>query len=427
MIKYEMNLDNQSILESILNNYIGRNKKLIKLIEILNSINDNKVISIDGNWGCGKTVFVKQLQLLGNSTYNDKLLSCNSINVNVLKNFQNKYIVNYYNAWEYDFYNYPLLSLIHNIIKVFPEYKSKIVNKKDGNPYSFNSFLKNISCELYDSKRIVSYQDIYENITKLEDNKIALNSLIDNIVPDDKKILLIIDELDRCKPSYAVELLEIIKHFFNNSKIVFIISTNNDELSHVINNYYGTNFDGYGYLNKFYDLIVTLNEIKPSYYLERVIKIGNFDYYYNYVVYCVCDYFHLTMRQINRLMSDFKFLEDFFNTSFGGIINNDIIVKYVFLPYTLTLRLINSKRLNDFINGNGVDELLDFVDNSYEIQGIIKNEYSNRNNENIDIKKILRDKYDTFFVYNDSNNVSLNILKNTFYDTLSLLGDNTIA
>ena len=49
---------------SIEKDYLGRNKKLDKLINILNSLNSNIVISIDGDWRTGKTMFVKQLQLI---------------------------------------------------------------------------------------------------------------------------------------------------------------------------------------------------------------------------------------------------------------------------------------------------------------------------------------------------------------------------
>lgn len=64
MKKYDLEINDKNIIESIKNNYIRRNSKLNKLIEILNVQDTNKVIAIDGKWGCGKTVFVKQLQML---------------------------------------------------------------------------------------------------------------------------------------------------------------------------------------------------------------------------------------------------------------------------------------------------------------------------------------------------------------------------
>ena len=100
-------------------------------------------------------------------------------------------------------------------------------------------------------------------------------NIINNILPNDKKLIFIIDELDRCKPNYAIELLEVIKHYYSNNKIIFLLGTNNEQLSYTINNYYGSNFDGYGYLNKIYDLIIELPEINSYVYLNFRICIRN--------------------------------------------------------------------------------------------------------------------------------------------------------
>ena len=64
MKKYDMKLTEENLVDSIKKDYLGRNKKLSKLIDILNSLSSNVVISIDGNWGTGKTIFVKQLELI---------------------------------------------------------------------------------------------------------------------------------------------------------------------------------------------------------------------------------------------------------------------------------------------------------------------------------------------------------------------------
>ena len=66
-----------------------------------------------------------------------------------------------------------------------------------------------------------------------------------------------IDELDRCRPSYAVKLLEIAKLleiFFAVNGIVFVLAVNRSELLHSIKALYGTNFDARGYLRRFVDI-----------------------------------------------------------------------------------------------------------------------------------------------------------------------------
>jgi hypothetical protein len=67
--------------------------------------------------------------------------------------------------------------------------------------------------------------------------------------------VFIIDELDRCKPSFALELLEKIKHFFSVPHFVFLLVSNLEQLQIAVSNAYG-NVDSRTYLEKFYHLRV---------------------------------------------------------------------------------------------------------------------------------------------------------------------------
>lgn len=50
---------------------------------------------------------------------------------------------------------------------------------------------------------------------------------------------IFIDELDRCRPSYAVEMLETIKHIFDISGVVFVVATDTEQLQHAVKVVYG--------------------------------------------------------------------------------------------------------------------------------------------------------------------------------------------
>jgi predicted KAP-like P-loop ATPase len=67
-------------------------------------------------------------------------------------------------------------------------------------------------------------------------------------------LIIFVDELDRCKPSFAVKLLEQIKHYFLLQNVTFVFSTNILELSKTISKFYGNDFQGDKYLNRFFDL-----------------------------------------------------------------------------------------------------------------------------------------------------------------------------
>ena len=73
-------------------------------------------------------------------------------------------------------------------------------------------------------------------------------------------IYIFVDELDRCRPSYAIELLEGIKHLFGVPGVYFVVATNLSQLSESIKAVYGAGFDGERYLRRFFDLQYTLSE-----------------------------------------------------------------------------------------------------------------------------------------------------------------------
>lgn len=68
-----------------------------------------------------------------------------------------------------------------------------------------------------------------------------------------KCCFVLIDELDRCRPPYALKLLEEVKHIFSVHNVVFVFSTNLGQLRHLVSKEYGENIDSKRYLNRFFD------------------------------------------------------------------------------------------------------------------------------------------------------------------------------
>lgn len=69
----------------------------------------------------------------------------------------------------------------------------------------------------------------------------------------DLPFFVFVDEIDRCRPNFAVELLEGLKHIFNIPGLCFVVSTNFEQLAHAMSAVYGLGFDGRGYLQRFFD------------------------------------------------------------------------------------------------------------------------------------------------------------------------------
>lgn len=102
-----------------------------------------------------------------------------------------------------------------------------------------------------------------ESQSAIEEMKKALRQLVESLKTDDKTyapIVIIIDELDRCRPTYAIKLLEEVKHLFDVEGLVFLLGTNLSQLSNSVSGEYGFDFDGFGYLNRFIDRKYALEE-----------------------------------------------------------------------------------------------------------------------------------------------------------------------
>lgn len=77
-----------------------------------------------------------------------------------------------------------------------------------------------------------------------------------------RKLVVVIDELDRCRPDYALAVLETIKHFFAVPNVHFVLGVNLSALEHSVKARYGGQIDAEGYLRRFISITMTLPQIQ---------------------------------------------------------------------------------------------------------------------------------------------------------------------
>ena len=93
-------------------------------------------------------------------------------------------------------------------------------------------------------------------------------------------LIVVIDELDRCRPSYAVELLETAKHLFTVDHVLFVLAVNRSQLSHSIRAVYGREFDAQGYLRRFFDIDFRLPDSKRGPFVQATLTSTGIDHYF---------------------------------------------------------------------------------------------------------------------------------------------------
>lgn len=125
------------------------------------------------------------------------------------------------------------------------------------------------------------YSEVEETLSTLQSAlKEVSQQLVRKIKVDDTKnvqqrIFFVIDELDRCRPDFALELLECAKHFYQTENVIFLLSADISELLSTIRHGYGSGFDAERYLEKFYDIRLFL----PLRNIDRVSIVKQYSHY----------------------------------------------------------------------------------------------------------------------------------------------------
>ena len=261
------------------------------LTSIVSTYADGFVLAINNKWGAGKTTFVKMWE-------------------QDLKD--NEYQTVYFNAWENDFENNPLTALmgeLKTLTKIDKDPKFTSVLKKGAvlSKHLAPMVLKAIASRYIDTKE---FGDAIENITngatEIFENEVneyaekkkgiaefrtSLSEFIAN-TNEGKPLIFVVDELDRCRPDYAVAILEQIKHFFSVPNIVFVLSIDKEQLGNAVRGVYGNDrIDADEYLRRFIDVEYSIPEPDAEKYC---------DYLYNYFGFN--DFFYSDFRMRSRAL-----------------------------------------------------------------------------------------------------------------------------
>ena len=430
MNKYDILPTKSNLALSIKNDTTGRNSNLYNLLRLLNFQQDSLSIAINGSWGTGKTFFIKQCQLMLDNAFSceddeilqaiEKLCPGEESLANIRKTH---FRTAYYDAWEHDSEEDPIASLIRCLATTdwSTNVKESLIKAADiGSSIlqaTTNIDLKGLVKTLKDNSSDLITPDNLEQIKK------RFNATLAELAPDQGKLTIFVDELDRCKPTYAVKLLERIKHYFNNPNVTFIFAVDLSQLQYTINQYYGLQFNGYQYLDRFFDLVISLSAPDIDKYfdntkniLEAVQHFEKSDpknsYYY---LFCkeLINYFSFSIRQINHFYlktnsAAYNLLDQILNPqgiAFQSERNGKFIIYEFLLPLMNALNQSDIDEYNNFISGNASKETLNILAKSKYFTKYYKD--ISTNESNIDIVKGVADIYNAIF--NDQDQTSLRI------------------
>ena len=227
------------------------------------------VISIHGYWGTGKTFLLRRWQ----------------------KDLESKsFRAIYFNAWEDDFCDDPLIAILGQLSEYFQEGTLKSLADKVAEA-AVPLFWQNVRgiVEKYTGTTWVLEQskdtqkDPLKSYLSQRSTKEELKKRLTDMSAKVREetghpMVFIIDELDRCRPTFAIELLERVKHIFDVPHLVFVFGINRDELCTSLQSVYGK-IDADTYLRRFFDMEFTLPEAdseKFGRHLMQKFELGEF-------------------------------------------------------------------------------------------------------------------------------------------------------
>lgn len=249
------------------------NRKDIALRLTSNIVSGEKnslMVALDGGWGSGKTFMLKRWAA--------------QLNIDGYNSF-------YFNAWETDYSKSPLLALAGKFIGYISDELGLVANtKRKFSDKSLLDWVKSLSEESIDKipnteiKKLlgaVLFMCSDETLKRFANEGIDTNELKKAVrfaskllyQKSCKPLVIIIDELDRCRPNFALEMLERVKHMFDIPNTCFVFGLNRVGLRKSIEVLYGHGKDESDiYLNRFFDLAFKLPQPDTSSFGKMLIE-----------------------------------------------------------------------------------------------------------------------------------------------------------
>lgn len=304
--------------------------------------NRSYVLNLDGSWGQGKTFFLDRLH----------------------RDLQSSgYLSVYVNAWKDDHADDPMIAVMSAIdLSVKDKLSSRTFLRKSWDVTRKQGARIAITAATYGVKKLaskiigegaevitdivkdnvpeisaaeaISAEDAAKKIDaqiekiidrrsekalkEFSDTKISaenfrrnLGSFVDKLAGGGESkppLFILIDELDRCRPPYAIATLERIKHFFDVPNVVFVIATDSDQLRHSIKAVYGEGFDSKKYLLRFFDRVYrfaspTRENFVNVLFSSQPLRAGVFDSAVvseNKLFFAYAETLNLTLRDIEQ-------------------------------------------------------------------------------------------------------------------------------
>lgn len=208
----------------------------------------------------------------------------------------------YFNAWVNDFDSSPLVAILAELKTIVSDKadstfksllsKGAVITKKVlpglikaiAEKYVGHKVLQEIIGDFAESAVDILSDEVNE-YAKKKKGLLEFRNALEVFIKENtegKPLVFLVDELDRCRPNYAVEVLEQVKHFFNVSGIVFVLTIDKTQLGNAIRGFYGSDrIDANEYLRRFIDIEYSIPLIDTQLFCRYLYDYFGFDDFFN--------------------------------------------------------------------------------------------------------------------------------------------------
>ncbi len=240
---------------------LGREEVAERFTNLLHNTEGSKVIALNAPYGFGKTFFLERWA---------KHLRAEE---------GNPFVVMEFSAWDVDFADHALVPLVYTLMEELKN--QKLLDEQSELYVKFSRVATDVVKHVVKEKTGVDVDSIslggasfeFNDFIKRKDAMAEFKSVLKEVVVEcrskkDQKLVIIIDELERCRPTFAIQLLEVVKHLFDVEGIIFVLGTDREQLGHTISNIYGQKFNSDGYLRRFIEHELVFPEPEMNKYVN---------------------------------------------------------------------------------------------------------------------------------------------------------------
>lgn len=357
-----------NVYESLKNNTLGNNSWINKCLNILLKM-DNSIIAFDANWGNGKTFLAKEFQMIINEKWEMLFKQRSESEFNNIRDLNFKDILDdsyyaiYYNAWEYDNENDPIASFLYYLLKIL---NKKIQTNTFKNISS--NFVKNVIekisfgwLKINEEGEENTIEKVLSSVIETETIREEIKKLLNELRTEKfNKLIIFIDELDRCRPTYALKIIEMIKHYLKMENILIVCMTDIKQLSNCIKSVYGDDYNSNMYLDKIFDYKFNIPYTKydmVSYINIRLNTHVQDNYMFDMVCLEIINYFNLSLRDVDKYLGYIGKMFEITKNSGISHFSSRAFVMYLFIPYYVVTLLFRQELYDNLMKGDFADYL----------------------------------------------------------------------